>query len=134
MNYPLYCSVSEMFAGKLNYNLKEIVRLNCAIFISCLRPKAGDYKPLLYVCPPVRPSVRSSRFYINLNISFIYEDIFTKFAGNVYGNENLSLRNFSLILKNKKGLISPQILLLEVWNLTQLVERHALGIFSRCSI
>ena len=35
-----------------------------------------------------------------LNISFIYEDIFTKFAGNVYGYENLSLKNFSLILKN----------------------------------
>ena len=31
------------------------------------------------------PSVCSSRFCINLNISFIYEDIFTKFAGNVYG-------------------------------------------------
>ena len=33
MNYPIYCSVSQMFAGKLNYNLKEIVRSNCAIFI-----------------------------------------------------------------------------------------------------
>ena len=33
MNYPIYCSVSQIFAGKLNYNLKEIVRLNCAIFI-----------------------------------------------------------------------------------------------------
>ena len=40
----------------------------------------------------VRPSVYSTRFCINLNISFIYEDIFTKFAGNVYGYEKLSLR------------------------------------------
>ena len=31
-----------------------------------------------------------SRFYTNLNISFIYKDIFTKFAGNVYGYENMS--------------------------------------------
>ena len=33
MNYPINCSVSQMFVGKLNYNLKEKVRLNCAIFI-----------------------------------------------------------------------------------------------------
>ena len=33
MNYPVYCSVSQMFVENLNYNLKEIVRLNCAIFI-----------------------------------------------------------------------------------------------------
>ena len=33
MNYPIYCSVSQMFVGKLNYNLKEIMRSNCAIFI-----------------------------------------------------------------------------------------------------
>ena len=50
----------------------------------------------------VREFVRLlSRFNINLNISFIYKDIFTKFAGNVYGYENLSVQNFSLILKNK---------------------------------
>ena len=60
------------------------------------RPRLRDYKT-----PSVRPSVRSSCFCINLNISFIYKDIFTKFAGNVYGYENLSLLNFSLILKNK---------------------------------
>ena len=36
------------------------------------------------------PSVCDSRFYmINLDISFIYKDIFTKFAGNVYGYENI---------------------------------------------
>ena len=46
--------------------------------------------PYMYVC--VRLSVHSSRFYTNLNISFIYKDIFTKFAGNVYGYENLSLK------------------------------------------
>ena len=56
-------------------------------------------KRLLYICA----SVRSSRFYINLNISFIYKDIFAKFAGNVYGYENLSVQNFGLILKNKKA-------------------------------
>ena len=51
--------------------------------------------------PSIRACVRLSHFYINLNISFIYEDIFTKFAGNVYGYENLSVPNLSLILKNK---------------------------------
>ena len=43
--------------------------------------------PSIRVC--VRVSLRSSRFYIDLNISLIYKDIFTKFAGNVYGYENL---------------------------------------------
>ena len=69
------------------------------------RPRMGDYETpsiRLYV----RLSVRSSRFCINLNISFIYTDIFTKFAGNVYGYENLSLLNFSLILKNKMAAIA----------------------------
>ena len=56
--------------------------------------------------PSVRESVhpfilRSSHFYINLNISFIYKDIFTKFAGDVYGYNNMSMQNFGLILKNK---------------------------------
>ena len=59
-----------------------------------------DYKtPSVHAS--VCPCIYSSRFYINLNISFIYKDIFTKFAGNVYGYKNLSLQNFSLILKNK---------------------------------
>ena len=34
-----------------------------------------------------------------LYIAFIYEDIFTKFAENVYGCENMCLKNFVLILK-----------------------------------
>ena len=55
----------------------------------------------------VRASIRPmSRFCINLNISFIYEDIFIKFAGNVYGYKNPSLKNFSLILKNKMAAIA----------------------------
>ena len=49
--------------------------------------------------PYVHACVRLSRFYINLNISFIYKDIF-KFAGNVMA-ENMSVQNFGLILKNK---------------------------------
>ena len=39
-------------------------------------------------------------------ISFIYKDIFTKFARNVYGHENLSVQNFGLILKNKMAAIA----------------------------
>ena len=54
----------------------------------------------------MHPSVCLSVCCINLNISFVYEDIFTKFAGNVYRYENLSLKNFSLILKNKMAAIA----------------------------
>ena len=53
-------------------------------------------KCLPYVRACIHPSVRLSRFCINLNISFIYKDIFIKFAGNVYGYENLSVQNFGL--------------------------------------
>ena len=54
----------------------------------------GDYEtPSLWEC------VCLSYFYFNLYISFIYEDIFTKFAENVYGYENMSLKYFVLILK-----------------------------------
>ena len=56
---------------------------------------SGDYKT-----PSVRAYV-SSRFYINLNISLIYKDIFTKFTGNVCGYDNMSEQNFDLILKTK---------------------------------
>ena len=73
------------------------------------RPWSGDYKT-----PSVRAYVRLSRFCINLNISFIYEDIFTKFAGNVYGYENLSLKNFSLILKNKMAAIANCLKIVKV--------------------
>ena len=59
-------------------------------------------KCLLYVCA----SVRLSRFYINLNILFIYKDIFTKFPGNVYGYKNMSVQKFGLILKNKMATIT----------------------------
>ena len=56
--------------------------------------------------PSVRPCIRASRFYININISFIYKDIFTKFTGNIYGYENMSVQNFDLILKNKMAAIA----------------------------
>ena len=46
------------------------------------------------------PSVR------HVNVSFIYKDIFTKFAGNVYGYENISVQSFGLILKNKMATVA----------------------------
>ena len=73
------------------------------------RPLSGDYK-----MPSVRACVHPSRFCINLNISFIYKDIFTKFAGNVYGYENLSLQNFSLIWKNKMAAIANCLKIVKV--------------------
>ena len=71
-------------------------------------------KRLLYVRACVRDSVCESRFYINLNISFIYKYIFTKFAGNVYGYKNLSVQNFSLILKNKMAAIANCLKIIKV--------------------
>ena len=68
--------------------------------------------PYMYVC--LRESIRESRFYKNLNILFIYKDIFTKFAGNVYDYENLSVQNFSLILKNKMAAIANCLKIIKV--------------------
>ena len=77
------------------------------------RPLSGDYKTPS-VRASVRASVRLSCFCINLNISFIYKDIFTKFAWNVYGYENLSLQNFSLIWKNKMAAIANCLKIVKV--------------------
>ena len=43
---------------------------------------------------------------MNLNVSFICKDIFTKFAENVYGYANMSVQNFGLMLKNKMAAIA----------------------------
>ena len=58
----------------------------------------------------MRTSVHSSRFYINLNISFIYKDIFTKFAGNIYGYENMSVQNFDQLFEHHKDALNLEIL------------------------
>ena len=76
-------------------------------------PWSGDYKtPSVREC--IRPSICSSCFCINLNISFIYKDIFTRFAGNVYGYANLSLQNFNLIWKNKMAAIANCLKIIKV--------------------
>ena len=69
----------------------------------------GDYKT-----PSIHASICSSHFCINLNISFIFKDIFTEFAGNVYGYKNLSVQNFSLILKNKMAAIANCLKIIKV--------------------
>ena len=61
------------------------------------RPWSGDYKTFLH-----KPN------------SFIYKDIVTKFAGNVYGYENLAVQNFSLILKNKMATIANCLKIIKV--------------------
>ena len=66
------------------------------------------------MCDGVHECVCPSLFYINLNISFIYKDIFTEFAGNVYGYENLSVQNFGLILKNKMAAIANCLKIIKV--------------------
>ena len=43
--------------------------------------------------PYVHACVYLSHFYVNLYVTVIYEDIFTKFAENVYGCENMSVKN-----------------------------------------
>ena len=45
--------------------------------------------------------VRFSGFYINLHISFIYEDLFTIFDNIAYGYGNMSVKYFGLILNIK---------------------------------
>ena len=67
-------------------------------------------KCLLYV----RGSIHSSGFYIDLNISFIYKNIFTKFAGNVYGYKNLSVQNFRLFLKNQMAAIANYLKIIKM--------------------
>ena len=74
----------------------------------------GRGREIIKHLPYVRACIRSSCFCIHLNVSFIYEDIFTKFAGNVYGNKNLSLKNFSLILKNKMAAIANCLKIVKV--------------------
>ena len=63
--------------GAMAQNVKQIMK------------SEGCGREIIKRCPYVHlsicPRVRSSHFYINLNISFIYKDIITKFAGNVYG-------------------------------------------------
>ena len=74
----------------------------------------GHCREIIKRIPYVRVCVRSSRFYINLNILFIYKNILTKFAGNDYGYENLSLQNFSLIWKNKMATIANCLKIVKV--------------------
>ena len=86
--YFLCCSIL-LISGLLDNNIftKLLPNLYSDADESCCRspfhsqrPWSGDYKtPSVHVCV----SVHSSHFCINLNISFIYEDIFSKFAGNV---------------------------------------------------
>ena len=106
----------EGYGGSLYLEILEMSIPIPSFVPSCLlspacdqRPWSGDCKtPSVRACMSayVRPSVRSSCFCINFNISFINEDIFTKFARNVYGDENLSLKNFSLILKIKMATLA----------------------------
>ena len=60
------------------------VRVSLVLFLS---PTCQDYDT--HLCMHACACVRLSQFYINLCISFIYEDIFTKLAENVYGGENV---------------------------------------------
>ena len=82
------------------------------------RPWSRDYKtPSVRAC--VHEYVRASvcpfvTFYINLNISFICKDIFTKFAGDIYGYKNLCVQNFGLILKNKMAAIAHCLIIVKV--------------------
>ena len=93
--------------------------LYCALMCYYLLPAAEGcgreiIKYLLCLCTFMCPSVRSLHICINLNILFIFKDIFTKFAANVYGYEILSVQNFSLILKNKMAAIANCLKIIKV--------------------
>ena len=53
-------------------------------------------------------------FFINHKISFIYEDIFTKFPENVYRCENMPVTIFLLILKNKMASIADCLKIIDM--------------------
>ena len=92
-----------------------VILLSSFVIYFYLPPAAeGRGWEIIKRLPYVRTSVRPSRFCINLNISFIDKDISTKFAGNVYGYENLSLQHFSLILKNKMAAIANCLKIIKV--------------------
>ena len=72
-------------------------------------------------------SIHSSYFYINLSISFIYKDIFTKFVGKVYGYKKHVCAKFwphfdkqsgshSQLFKNHKGDLNLEMLQLDSSN------------------
>ena len=81
-----------------------------AILFLCIQeflsPASGRSRDIIKCLPYMHVSIRQSHFYINLNISFICKDIFTKFEGKVYGYENMYVKNFGLILKNKMAVIA----------------------------
>ena len=64
--------------------------------------------------PSVHASVSAcvclSRFYINLNISFIYKDISTKFAGKVYGYKTRQNGPHSRLFENNKDSLDLELL------------------------
>ena len=45
-------------------------------------------------------------FYVNLYISFIYEDNFNKFTENVYGCKSMSVNSFVIFKKNNMATIA----------------------------
>ena len=59
----------------------------------------------------VRACVRLSHFYISL----IYKDLFAKFAENVYGCENMSVKNLVLILKNNMAAIAGSLKIIDMF-------------------
>ena len=67
------------------------------LFQTCYKMMAFYNQEITKWLSSVRPFVM---FLHKLNISFICKDIFTKFAGNVYGYENLPVHNFGHILEN----------------------------------
>ena len=91
---------------------------DCAIFTDSYSPDNKSYSfiviiilingvvllfnSLVLIHLNLHPSVHLSHFYINLNISFIYKDIFIKFVENVYGYANMYVQN----LKNKMAAIT----------------------------
>ena len=57
-------------------------------------------------CVRVYACVHLSYFYIKLCISFSYEDIFTKFAKNLYACENMSVKYYGTHFKSNMTAIA----------------------------
>ena len=76
--------------NRINVHYDFAIVFHIILFIISQRPGSGDYETsFIGVCMHVCLCASFHPFYLNLGISFISEDIFIRFAANVYGYENL---------------------------------------------
>ena len=84
----------------MSYNLLlTIFSLKCLIYYKDIDIDIGKAVFYAYVQVCVRACVHLPHFCTNHYIAFIYGDIFTNFAENVYGYENMSVKIYTHLKK-----------------------------------